>query len=140
MVQHRGFYCPYCGVRYVAHACKGRLPCRHPFEDAFYTYQWDYRDGFQRFVVENRKHGILFDVRYVTYEGLQEAIKKYCEWLKYQVEHDNIWLFVGDKSPIEVFMEACDSAGGRGWDYPPRWRVEELNEALEKVGLPRKWI
>jgi len=25
LTQHRGYYCPYCGVRYVAHACKGRL-------------------------------------------------------------------------------------------------------------------
>ena len=140
MTQHRGYYCPYCGVRYVAHACKDRLPCRHPFEDAFFTFRWDYRGGYRRFVVQNDKYGILFDVRHVTEEELKEAIDKYCEWLRYQVEHDNIWLFVGDKGPIQVFLEACEAAGGRGWDYPPRWRIKELNKALEKDDLPRMWI
>jgi len=140
MTQHRGYYCPRYGIRYVAHACKDRLPCRHPFEDAFYVFRWDYRDGYKRFVVQNGRHGILFDVRYVTEEELKEAIDKYCEWLRYQVKHDNIWLFVGDKGPAEIFREACESAGGAGWDYPPRWRIEELNKALEKNGLPRMWI
>ena len=140
MVQHVGYYCPYCGVRYVAHVCKDRLPCRHPFRNAFYVFRWDYSKGYKRFVVANEEHGILFSVRYVTQEELEEAIEKYCEWLRYLVEHDQIMLFVGDKSPVQVFREACESAGGRGWDYPPRWRIEELNEALEKEGLPKRWF
>jgi hypothetical protein len=137
VVQHRGYYCPRCEVRYVAHACKDHLPCRHPFRDAFYVFRWDYRHGYKRFIVQNTEYGIDFDVRYVTKEELQEAIEKYCEWLRYQVEHDNIMIFIDDKSPIQVFREACLSAGGLGADYPPKWRIKELNEALEKAGLPR---
>jgi hypothetical protein len=130
LTQHVGYYCPHCGVRYVAHACKfERLPCRHSFEDAFYTFQWDYSKGYQKFRVENRRHGIMFLVRNVTPEQLQEAIEEYVMWLEYLVDHDCIWLFVRDKSPVEVFKDACESAGGQGWDWPPAWRMEELDKA-----------
>lgn len=134
MTQHRGYYCPHCGVRYVAHACNPgirRLPCRHNFNDAFYTYQWDYSKGYQRFKVANERHGILFDVRYVDGDGLKEAIEEYVFWLEYQVEHDNIYLFVKNKSVVQVFQEACDNAGGKGWDFPPEWRWKELAAARQ---------
>lgn len=139
LTQHRGFYCGYCEVRYVAHVCKERLPCMHPKRDAFFVFRWDYHKGYKRFHVSNEEHGILFDVRHVDYDQLDEAIIKYTEWLNWQVVHDNIWLFVKGKNPIEVFHEACESAGGVGRDFPPKWRIKELQKAYRLSSKTNVW-
>jgi len=140
MVQHVGFYCPYCGVRYVAHVCKDRLPCHHPMRDAFYTFRWDYGGGYRRLIVSNEEYGVLFDVHNVTEEELWKAVEKYCEWLRYQIEHDLKYLFIRNKTVIQVFKEAVKRSGGRGREYPPAWRIKELNEALEKEGFLKRWF
>lgn len=33
-----GFYCDECRVKYVAHMCKGKLPCRHSFKAALQVW------------------------------------------------------------------------------------------------------
>lgn len=70
-------------------------------------------------------------MRYVDAEGLQNAINQYMLWLQYQVAHDNILLFVKNKTPFQVFQEACDNAGGRGFSFPPRHLWKELGIGVQ---------